>query len=68
MEDALPFTLLLCLYILQGIPMGLASSIPVLLKEQGMGYGAKAIFSNVSWPYSLKMLWAPVVDALYEPA
>ena len=67
-EDWAPFLLLLVLYILQGIPMGLASSIPVLLKEQGMGYGAKAIFSNVTWPYSLKMLWAPVVDALYVPA
>jgi len=67
-DDLPSFVLLVLLYVLQGIPMGLAMSVPVLLKESGMGFGAKAVFTNVTWPYSLKMLWAPLVDALYVPS
>ncbi len=67
-DDLPSFILLVLLYVLQGIPMGLAMSVPVLLKESGMGFGAKAVFTNVTWPYSLKMLWAPLVDALYVPS
>ena len=26
------------------------------------------MFSFVSWPFSLKLLWAPLVDSLYVPA
>lgn len=25
------------------------------------------MFSLVSWPFSLKLLWAPLVDSLYSP-
>mmetsp|Transcript_8845 Transcript_8845/g.22264 ORF Transcript_8845/g.22264 Transcript_8845/m.22264 type:complete len:698 (+) Transcript_8845:234-2327(+) len=28
-------------------------------------YNANAIFSLCSWPFSLKLLWAPIVDAVY---
>lgn len=58
--------LLLLLYTLQGIPMGLSSSIPFILQEK-VGYGDQATFSLVSWPFSLKLLWAPFVDSLYSP-
>ncbi|RLN88483.1 hypothetical protein BBJ28_00024491 [Nothophytophthora sp. Chile5] len=57
--------LLLLLYTLQGIPMGLSSSIPFILQEK-VGYGDQATFSLVSWPFSLKLLWAPFVDSLYN--
>lgn len=57
--------LLLILYTLQGIPMGLAASIPLILQKYHITYTDQAIFSNVSWPYSLKLLWAPVVDSIY---
>lgn len=57
--------LLLLLYTLQGIPMGLSSSIPFILQEK-VGYGDQATFSLVSWPFSLKLLWAPFVDSLYS--
>ena len=30
-------------------------------------YNANAIFALCSWPFSLKLLWAPLVDALYWP-
>lgn len=30
-----------------------------------MGYSAQAMFSFCSWPFSLKLLWAPIVDSVY---
>ena len=58
--------LLLVLYTLQGIPMGLAGSIPYILAEKGTSYVEQAQFSFVSWPFSLKLLWAPIVDSIYS--
>ncbi|KAG8581028.1 hypothetical protein GDO81_007523 [Engystomops pustulosus] len=57
--------LLLFLYILQGIPLGLAGSIPLILQGKSVSYTDQAIFSFVFWPFSLKLLWAPLVDSLY---
>lgn len=57
--------LLLFLYILQGIPLGLAGSIPLILQSKNVSYTDQAIFSFVFWPFSLKLLWAPLVDSLY---
>ncbi|OCT78688.1 acetyl-coenzyme A transporter 1 [Xenopus laevis] len=56
---------LLFLYILQGIPLGLAASIPLILQSKNVSYTDQAIFSFVFWPFSLKLLWAPLVDSLY---
>ena len=53
------------LYILQGIPLGLAGSIPYLLQSRNISYAEQATYSFVFWPFSLKLLWAPIVDALY---
>jgi MFS transporter, PAT family, solute carrier family 33 (acetyl-CoA transportor), member 1 len=30
-----------------------------------LSYHANAIFALCSWPFSLKMLWAPIVDSMY---
>lgn len=57
--------LLLFLYVLQGIPLGLAGSIPLILQSKNVSYKDQAFFSFVFWPFSLKLLWAPLVDALY---
>ncbi|XP_072474765.1 acetyl-coenzyme A transporter 1 [Notamacropus eugenii] len=57
--------LLLFLYVLQGIPLGLAGSIPLILQSQNVSYTDQAFFSLVFWPFSLKLLWAPLVDAVY---
>jgi MFS transporter, PAT family, solute carrier family 33 (acetyl-CoA transportor), member 1 len=66
-NDVPNFILLVVLYLLQGIPVGLSfGSIPFLLKAK-MSYSEIAIFSLSSWPYSLKLLWSPIVDALYWP-
>ncbi|ODV63048.1 MFS general substrate transporter, partial [Ascoidea rubescens DSM 1968] len=60
------FFLLVVLYILQGIPSGLAfGSIPFLLKSSNLSYSQVGIFSLASYPYSLKLLWSPLVDSFY---
>ena len=56
---------LLLLYTLQGIPMGLASSVPLILQEKGATYMQQAGFDIVSYPFSLTLLWAPLVDSLF---
>lgn len=65
-KDTSSILLLLCLYILQGIPLGLSGSVPMLLQANKIGYRQQAMFSLVSWPFSLKLLWAPFVDASYS--
>ena len=67
-EDKVSMVLLLLLYMLQGIPMGLASSLPLLLKEKGASYEDLSLFALVSLPFSLKLLWAPIVDTCYITA
>lgn len=57
------------IFAFQGIPLGLASAVPFLLQsdEHTASYRYQAIFSWVFWPFSLKLAWAPFVDALYFP-
>lgn len=59
--------LLMFLYVLQGIPLGLAGSIPYLLQSRDVNYKQQAMFSFVYWPFSVKLLWAPIVDSAYFP-
>ena len=67
MQDRRNFGLLVLLYFLQGVPMGLATgSVPFLLKPH-MSYSALGVFSLASYPYSLKLLWSPIVDAVWSP-
>ena len=66
-KDRRNFLLLVLLYFLQGVPMGLAGgSVPFLLKSH-LSYGQIGIFSLASYPYSLKLLWSPIVDAVWTP-
>lgn len=58
--------LLMFLYILQGIPLGLSGSIPMLLQSRKVSYKEQALFSLVYWPFSVKLLWAPLVDSIYS--
>mmetsp|Transcript_36 Transcript_36/g.45 ORF Transcript_36/g.45 Transcript_36/m.45 type:complete len:482 (+) Transcript_36:174-1619(+) len=44
--------------------MGLSGSIPILLHNK-VSYSQQALFSLVSLPFSLKLLWAPFVDSIY---
>lgn len=66
-SDRKNFLLLVVLYFLQGVPMGLATgSVPFLLKPY-LSYGQIGVFSLASYPYSLKLLWSPIVDAVWSP-
>ncbi|KXL44874.1 hypothetical protein M433DRAFT_67867 [Acidomyces richmondensis BFW] len=65
-RDRRNFLLLVLLYFLQGIPMGLASgSVPFLLKSH-LSYGQIGVYSLASYPYSLKLLWSPIIDAVWS--
>lgn len=57
--------LLVFLYVLQGIPLGLAGAMPMLLQTRKVAYKDQATFSLVFWPFSIKLLWAPIVDTAY---
>ena len=63
--DYLSIFILLFLYILQGIPLGLAGSLPMILQNRKVSYAQQAMFSFVNWPFSVKLIWAPIVDSLY---
>ncbi|KAL8824084.1 MAG: hypothetical protein Q9191_005315 [Dirinaria sp. TL-2023a] len=65
-QDRRNFLLLVLLYFLQGIPMGLAGgSVPFLLKPK-LSYSQIGVFTLASYPYSLKLLWSPIVDAVWS--
>jgi len=65
-HDQRNFLLLVLLYFLQGVPMGLAmGSVPFILKSH-LSYGQIGVFSLASYPYSMKLLWSPVVDAIWS--
>ncbi len=65
-EDRGSIALLLLLYVLQGIPLGLTGSIPLILQSRHVAYKDQAIFSFAFWPFSVKLLWAPIVDSLFS--
>src|ERR1043166_4104669 len=51
-----------------GLPLALSgSTLLVWLREAGVDLGTIGLFTIVGTPYTLKFLWAPVVDALDAP-
>lgn len=66
-KDKRAMVLLVALYLLQGIPVGLAfGSIPYLLRSK-LSYSQIGIFTLCTYPYSLKLLWSPIVDSIFSP-
>lgn len=64
-RDKRSMVLLCVLYLIQGVPLGLAlGSVPFLLKEH-LSYSQLATFALSSYPYSLKLLWSPIVDSVF---
>uniref|UniRef100_A0A183SQP1 Acetyl-coenzyme A transporter 1 n=1 Tax=Schistocephalus solidus TaxID=70667 RepID=A0A183SQP1_SCHSO len=51
-----------------GIPSGISSALPLILQSDARSadYTLQAAFSLSCWPYSLKLLWTPVVDAVFS--
>lgn len=63
--DKEAMVLLILLYMLQGMPIGLAfGTMPFLLKAN-MSYTDVGTFMLCTYPYSLKLLWSPIVDTLF---
>lgn len=56
---------LMLLYFLQGIPTGLVFSIQFVLSERKVSYIDQGTFTLCAWPFTVKLLWAPFVDAWY---
>ncbi|KAI6211494.1 Acetyl-coenzyme A transporter 1 family protein [Aphelenchoides besseyi] len=50
-DDFGSIALLLFLYLLQGIPLGLISAIPLILQSKEITYSQQAIFSFAHWPF-----------------
>jgi len=63
--DGQNIAVLLFLYVLQGIPLGLAAAVPLILTNRQVSYKQQAEFSFAFWPFSVKLLWAPIVDAMF---
>ena len=64
--DKTHILILFFLYVLQGIPTGLLKAIPLILSNRNVPYKDHAVFSIAAYPYSMKLLWAPLVDSLYS--
>ena len=51
-----------------GLPLALSgSTLLVWMRESGVDLGTIGLFALVGTPYTLKFLWAPLVDALQVP-
>src|SRR5471030_1670808 len=51
-----------------GLPLALSgSTLLVWMRESGVDLGTIGLFTLVGTPYTLKFLWAPLVDALDVP-
>jgi len=63
--DKVHVLVLFFLYVLQGIPLGLINAVPLILTDRNVSYKEQAAFSFSSYPFSMKLLWAPLVDSVY---
>src|SRR6202162_6435033 len=51
-----------------GLPLALSgSTLLVWMREAGVDLGTIGLFALVGTPYTIKFLWAPLVDALDVP-
>src|SRR6187455_2062252 len=51
-----------------GLPLALSgSTLLVWMRESGVDLGTIGLFALVGTPYTLKFIWAPLVDALDVP-
>lgn len=64
-KDLNNIILLMFLYFLQAVPLGLTGSLPYILSSHKVSYAEQGTFSFAFWPFSLKLLWAPVVDSIF---
>ena len=65
MPLVLCIVIVLILYILQGVAVGLVDVLPLYLVSFNATWKEQGAFSFVMYPFSLKLLWAPLVDVFY---
>jgi hypothetical protein len=56
-KDLSTISFLMYMYFLQGIVLGLASAVPLILGSRKVSYSAQGTFSFANWPFSMKLLW-----------
>ena len=64
--SATSICLIFVLYLLQGINLGLTASMPFFLAARGATWKDHGTFNFAYYPFSLKLIWAPLIDALYN--
>ncbi|KYN99737.1 putative acetyl-CoA transporter [Plasmodium gaboni] len=64
-KDYYNIIFLLSLYTIQGVPIGVSSVVPLIIQDK-VSYSQLSILSLVSLPFSIKLLWAPIVDSVYN--
>lgn len=56
------------LYFVQGLPFGFqATALPVYLRSSGMSLAGVGLATALALPWSLKPLWAPLIDRFGSP-
>src|SRR6201988_2592423 len=51
-----------------GLPLALSgSTLQIWMRESGVDLGTIGLLALIGTPYTLKFLWAPLVDALHVP-
>lgn len=55
----------LILYVLQGAVLGISTSIPVYLTSAGANWKQQGNYNFAHYPFSLKLIWAPIIDVFY---
>lgn len=58
--DRLNILFLVVLYVMQSLPYGLVTTIPMILQKRGASYSTQAKFAM-----DMKLLWAPIVDSCF---
>lgn len=60
--------LLLSLYLAQGLPAGfITQALPAILRQYDVSLTLIGLVGFLLLPWALKFLWAPLVDAYYQP-
>src|SRR5499426_1490776 len=51
-----------------GLPLALSgSTLLIWMREAGVDLGTIGLFALAGTPYTVKFLWAPIIDALHVP-
>ncbi|VVC28212.1 Major facilitator superfamily domain,Acetyl-coenzyme A transporter 1 [Cinara cedri] len=64
--DWLNVFILVLLYTIQYLPHGFVISLPIIFQsKKNITYKEQAFLSIATWPFAMKLLWAPIVESLY---